>query len=105
MRPAIHCRAPWGSRLRNSAYGFIFAHELGHVVMRHPGYKGIPLEQARRNEADADRFALDVLQRVSEVPMGAVLFFLAQGYVTPNRGHFRPKAGASASGRNSCSGT
>ena len=78
-----------GLRLRNSAYGFIFAHELAHVVMRHAGYKGIPLEQARRNEADADRFALDVLQRVSEVPMGAVLFFLAQGYVTPTRGQFQ----------------
>jgi hypothetical protein len=78
-----------GLRLRNSAYGFILAHELAHVVMRHPGYEGLPLEQARRNEADADRFALDVLQRVSEVPMGAVLFFLAQGYVTPNRGQFQ----------------
>lgn len=78
-----------GLRLRNSAYAFILIHELGHVVMRHPGYQGVTMEQARRNESDADRFSLEVLRRVSEVPMGAVLFFLAEAYVTPNRGQFQ----------------
>jgi Peptidase U49 len=76
-------------RLRNSAYAFILAHELGHIVLNHRGYSGITMEQARANEAAADQFALDALQRTATIPMGAVLFFQAQAYAMPNLGQFR----------------
>jgi len=76
-------------RFRNSAYAFILTHELGHVLLQHPGYRGISMAQARAHEAAADRFALDVMQRDGAIPMGAVLFFQAQAYITPNLGQFR----------------
>jgi hypothetical protein len=82
-------------RLRNSAYAFILGHELGHVSLGHRGYSGITMERARTDEAAADRFALDLLQRASTIPMGAILFFQAQAYATPNRGQFQA-AGLSA---------
>ena len=76
-------------RLRNSAWAFILAHELGHIVLEHPGYDGIPMAQARSNEAAADRLALDVMRRASTIPMGAILFFQAQAYMMPNPGQFK----------------
>lgn len=76
-------------RLRNSTYAFILTHELGHIVLGHRGYAGISMAEARMHEADADRFALDVLLRVSEIPVGAVLFFQAQAYMMPNPGLFK----------------
>jgi uncharacterized protein DUF955 len=76
-------------RLRNSTYAFIMAHELGHIVKRHRGYADIPMAQARRQEAEADAFALDVLSRASEIPMGAVVFFQAQAYMMPSLGQFK----------------
>jgi hypothetical protein len=77
-----------GLRLRNSAYAFILAHELGHVVRGHPSYDKVTMEQARKNEAEADAFALDVLQSASEIPMGAVLYFQLAAYMMPNPGLF-----------------
>lgn len=72
--------------LRNEAYAFILLHELGHVLYRHPGYAGIPTEQTRRHEAEADRFALTVLERADTMPMGVILWFMAQVNAMPNRG-------------------
>jgi hypothetical protein len=77
-----------GLRLRNSAYAFILAHELGHVVLGHPSYDQITMEQARQNEAQADQFALNTLAVASELPVGAVLYFQATAYMMPNRGAF-----------------
>jgi len=82
-------------RLRNSAYAFILAHELGHLVLGHRGYAGISMAEARQHEAAADDFALDVLARTSTIPMGAILFFQAQVYMMPNPGQFKA-AGKSA---------
>jgi hypothetical protein len=76
-------------RLRNSSYAFILGHELGHIALGHRGYAGITTERARSEEAAADRFALDLLRRASTIPMGAVLFFQAQAYATPNPGQFQ----------------
>jgi hypothetical protein len=76
-------------RFRNSAFAFILAHELGHVYHRHPGYApGVPRRQARGNEEEADRFALELMRRSRTIPMGAVLFFQATMYYFPNRGDF-----------------
>lgn len=76
-------------RFRNSAVAFILAHELGHIALHHPGYKSIPRDQARRNEAEADAFALSVLARAANIPMGAVLFFQAQAYTMPSLGLYK----------------
>jgi Peptidase U49 len=73
--------------LRNEAYAFVLLHELGHVRYRHPGYRsGVPLEQVRKNEAEADRFALLVLERADTIPMGMALWFMAQVNYMPSTG-------------------
>jgi len=65
-------------RLRNTAFAFILAHELAHVIFRHKGYGRISRAQARRDETQADKFALSVLARQGVDPFGAVLYFQAQ---------------------------
>lgn len=76
-------------RIRNSAFAFILAHELGHIRYRHPGYEtGVRRAQARSNEEEADRFAIDVLRRTSTLPMGIIVFFEATVYWFPNRGDY-----------------
>jgi hypothetical protein len=72
--------------LRNEAYAFILLHELGHVLYRHPGYDGVPRELARQHEAEADRFALTVLERADTIPMGVILWFMAQVNAMPSKG-------------------
>jgi hypothetical protein len=74
------------SSLHNEAYAFILLHELGHVLYRHPGYEGLPKERTRRHEAEADRFALTVLERADTIPMGVILWFMAQVNAWPHRG-------------------
>lgn len=76
-------------RFRNSAFAYILLHELGHIFYGHRGYKGITTAQARINEQNADRFALDVLHRTSTIPMGAILFFQAQAYFMPSKGQLK----------------
>jgi len=78
--------------LRNEAYAFIMAHELGHVLFRHKGYGEISKAQARVDEEQSDRFALDVLARSSTPPLGAVFYFQAQVYRFRHRGEFATNA-------------
>ena len=85
-----------GLRLRNSAYAFVMAHELGHVLMGHPSYDRVRVEQARANETAADAFALRVLEAASEVPMGAVLYFQSAAYMLPNPGTFAARGQSEA---------
>jgi predicted Zn-dependent protease len=76
-------------RFRNSAFAFILAHELGHVYRGHPPfYKDVTLRQAKDHETQADHFALDLLRRAANIPMGATLFFQASAYWFPNRGDY-----------------
>lgn len=74
--------------LRNEAFAFILVHELGHVLYRHKGYGEITRQRARDDEAQSDRFALDVLARSATPPLGAVLYFQAQVYRFRHRGEF-----------------
>lgn len=74
--------------LRNEAIAFILVHELGHALFRHKGYRDITKAQARADEVQSDRFALDVLARSATPPLGAVLFFQAQIYLFDHRGQF-----------------
>ena len=76
-------------RLRNEAFAFILAHELGHIYYRHRGYADITKEQARADEIQSDRFALDLMGRTKTPPMGPFLFFQSQVYRFPHRGEFR----------------
>jgi hypothetical protein len=78
-------------RFRNSAYAFIVAHELGHIIAGHPSADTVTTERSRANEAAADDFALRVLAVDSEIPMGAILFFEAQAYLMPSFGQFKAR--------------
>jgi hypothetical protein len=72
--------------LRHEAYAFILLHELGHGLYRHPGYDGLPREVRREHEAEADHFALRVLERADTIPMGVILWFMAQVNAMPSKG-------------------
>ncbi len=78
--------------LRNEAFAFILTHELGHVLFRHKGYGDITKAQARADEEQSDRFALDVLARSATPPLGAVFYFQAQVYRFRHRGEFKSQA-------------
>lgn len=67
---------------------FVLAHELGHVLYQHPGYDGVARTETRRNEAQADAFALDIFARIGEPPMGMVPFFMLTAYADRGRGDF-----------------
>jgi predicted Zn-dependent protease len=56
------------------------------VLARHPGYHAVPSELARTHEAEADRFALTVLERADTIPMGIILWFMAQVNAMPSKG-------------------
>ena len=73
---------------RNQALAFVLVHELGHILYKHKGYDEITKTQARADEVESDRFALDVLARTQTAPLGAILFFQAQVYSHPHRGEF-----------------
>lgn len=74
--------------LRNEAIAYILGHELGHILFRHKGYGEITRQQARDDEIQSDRFALDVMARSATPPLGAVLYFQAQVYRFRHRGEF-----------------
>ncbi len=63
-------------RLFNSGRAAIIAHEIGHAYHRHPGNRapGVSRYQSRQNEMEADKFALDLLSRHPEVPVGWLFF-------------------------------
>lgn len=80
-------------KLLKSAVIFILLHEMGHVFYDHPGYgPGVARAQARLNEVQADRFAIDVMRRLGVAPVGIVFFFQTLAHGTPNRGDFRNDA-------------
>ncbi len=76
-------------RLRNDAFAFVIAHELGHIRYRHKPVSAISAQQARADESESDRFALDLLGRTGTAPLGAALFFQAQIYSLLHRHEFR----------------
>lgn len=66
--------------LRNEAYAFIIAHELGHIRHAHKPLDQISRQQAQADEIQADAFALDIFLRTKTPTLGPVLFFQAQVY-------------------------
>lgn len=79
-------------RLRNSAWAFILAHEMGHLRYRHPGNAAVDPTTSQRHEREADAFALDLLARSETIPMGAVLWFQATVGFFRNRADFATEA-------------
>jgi hypothetical protein len=77
-----------------TARAFILGHELGHIIHNHPPYtftekrRSWESEEIRRNEAEADSFALDVLEGTGITPLGALVFFLADAHLSPKRVDF-----------------
>ena len=74
-------------RFRNSAYAYVLAHEMGHIWHRHPGNHAVRAEVSRTNERQADEFALRVLRRDKQIPMGTILFFQMTAF-TASPGRF-----------------
>jgi IrrE N-terminal-like domain len=79
-------------RLRNSAWAFVLAHEMGHLRYGHPGNAAVDPETSQRHEAEADQFALELLARSETIPMGAILWFQATIGFFPNRADFETDA-------------
>jgi hypothetical protein len=71
---------------RDEAYAFILLHEFGHALSRYPRIDGVPREVTRKHEEEADRFALTVLERADTIPMGMVLWLMAQANAMPHKG-------------------
>jgi hypothetical protein len=65
---------------------FIMAHELGHLYYRHPSYDAVEVEVARANEEQADQFALEIMRRIGEAPLGMPLFFTILAHLEPYSG-------------------
>jgi hypothetical protein len=57
-------------RLRNTAYAFMVLHEFGHL-------------HGAATEEQADLFALDIMKRNSEIPLGLLLYLEASLYLPP----------------------
>jgi hypothetical protein len=81
------------TRIFDEAIFFVLAHELGHALHRHPGYgPGVTRAEARANEAEADAFALDMIQRVEAEPTSMAFWFLMAGHRADGRGDFATQA-------------
>lgn len=76
------------NRIFDSLVVFVMLHELGHVRWGHRGYAGVTPEQARANEEAADRFALDILARINEAPLGLAVLFTAMAQLWENRADY-----------------
>jgi hypothetical protein len=82
---------PYGERARrvfNSAVVFALLHEYGHVFHGHPGNRAVAPEESRKNESEADRFALDMFARVGDVPLGVTILFFTMAHLHENQADF-----------------
>ncbi|MCW8883714.1 MAG: phage exclusion protein Lit family protein [Motiliproteus sp.] len=76
-------------KILKSAMVWIMAHEVAHILYRHPGYGGgVSAKQAQGNEAQADQFANEIMRRIGVAPGGMANFFMMMAHWSPNRGDF-----------------
>jgi hypothetical protein len=81
------------NRIFDEAIFFVLSHELGHALYRHPGYgPNVTRAEARANEAEADFFALDMMQRAEAEPTSMAFWFLMAGHYADGRGDFGSEA-------------
>lgn len=72
---------------------FILAHELGHIYYQHSGNPPYSSpEQSRRQESEADRFAVDVLSRSGTNSAGVIYLVMAMAHYAQNRWDFDTNA-------------
>jgi len=76
-------------KILKSAIVWIMAHEVAHLLFKHPGYgPHVPARQAQANEAEADRFANEIMRRIGVAPGGIAYFFVTLAHWSANRGDF-----------------
>jgi hypothetical protein len=62
-----------------TARTWLLLHELGHIYGSH---RRTSNAQSRKNEQEADRFAMEVMRRTPLPPLGILVFFLADAHWT-----------------------
>jgi len=67
-------------RLRNSGLAFILAQALGQIVTGQHNPGPLTITQIRARRMEADRFALDLLERARIIPMGVVIYLHARTF-------------------------
>ncbi len=77
------------NKIFDSAIAFILLHEFGHHYWDHPGYRGVPRADARKHEAQADQFAIEIFRRMGMNPIGMALYFIASAHVVGTRADYR----------------
>ncbi|WP_210397292.1 phage exclusion protein Lit family protein [Motiliproteus sediminis] len=76
-------------KILKSALVWIMAHEVAHLLYRHPGYgPGVSPAEAQANEAAADQFANEIMRRIGVAPGGMANFFMLLAHWSPSRGDF-----------------
>jgi Peptidase family M48 len=68
--PKVHDKF---QRLYGTAIVFILGHELGHLYYGHT--PKVSPERSREQEMEADRFALELMRRIGDTPVGMVPLF------------------------------
>lgn len=53
---------------------FLLAHELGHALKKHDTHSQDPVKK-RKQEIEADAFAIEVMRRIAQVPLGVEFWF------------------------------
>ncbi|PYI41740.1 MAG: hypothetical protein DMF12_09110 [Verrucomicrobia bacterium] len=53
---------------------FLLAHELGHALKKHNTHSRDPV-QKRKQEIEADQFAIEVMRRIGQMPLGIEFWF------------------------------
>ncbi len=87
-------------KLFNSSIMFIMAHEIGHIRYRHKHaerrktetkaqYQKRKYEKSRKDETEADEFALELMRRIKMPPMGMLYFFSTYAHFVKTRSDFR----------------
>jgi hypothetical protein len=67
---------------------FILLHEMGHIVHGHLQDDGSDMARERAQEQQADDFALDMMGRIGDPPLGIVPFFVFTAHAAAGRGDF-----------------
>jgi hypothetical protein len=65
---------------------FLLAHELGHVLKKHQTGLSDPIHK-RAQEIEADEFAIEIMRRIAQVPLGLEFWFDVERirHVAPNK--------------------
>ena len=71
-----------------TAIFFVMLHELGHIYYNHRGYDGVDPAVARKNEVDADAYALEVMARVGDIPVGVIYLFMTMAHLYEHQEDF-----------------